>query len=83
MFFNIVNVGLRNGCDFPRLGLLGGEISDSFLYLKHINYLDLSCNDFGGIPTPNFLRSFGRLRRLNLSGAEFGGMIPPKLGNLS
>ena len=83
MFFNIVNVGLRNDCDFPRLGLLGGEISDSLLYLKHLNYLDLSCNDFGGIPTPNFLGSFGRLRRLNLYGAEFGGMIPPQLGNLS
>ena len=62
---------------------LGGEISDSLLHLKHLNYLDLSFNYFQGIPIPNFLGSFERLRYLNLSNAEFGGMIPPHLGNLS
>ena len=74
---NVVKVDLR------RLGLLGGEISDSLLALKHLNYLDLSCNDFKGIQIPNFLGSFERLRYLNLSHASFGGMIPPHLGNLS
>ena len=80
---NVVKVDLRNGCDFPRLGLLGGEISDSLLDLKHLNYLDLICNDFKGIQIPDFLGSFERLRYLNLSYAAFGGMIPPHLGNLS
>ncbi|WJZ80914.1 hypothetical protein VitviT2T_000782 [Vitis vinifera] len=66
-----------------KYGGLGGEISDSLLDLKHLNYLDLSFNDFQGIPIPNFLGSFERLRYLNLSHAAFGGMIPPHLGNLS
>ncbi|KAL6350112.1 hypothetical protein AAG906_004050 [Vitis piasezkii] len=77
---HVVKVDLKSGGDFSRLG---GEISDSLLDLKHLNYLDLSFNDFQGIPIPNFLGSFERLRYLNLSHAEFGGMIPPHLGNLS
>ncbi|KAL6350631.1 hypothetical protein AAG906_025561 [Vitis piasezkii] len=77
---HVVKVDLKSGGDFSRLG---GEISDSLLDLKHLNYLDLSFNDFQGIPIPNFLGSFERLRYLNLSHARFGGMIPPHLGNLS
>ncbi|WJZ81654.1 hypothetical protein VitviT2T_001484 [Vitis vinifera] len=84
---HVVKVDLKSGGDFSRLGggfsRLGGEISDSLLDLKHLNYLDLSFNDFQGIPIPNFLGSFERLRYLNLSHARFGGMIPPHLGNLS
>ncbi|RVW99334.1 LRR receptor-like serine/threonine-protein kinase GSO1 [Vitis vinifera] len=77
---HVVKVDLKSGGDFSRLG---GEISDSLLDLKHLNYLDLSFNDFQGIPIPNFLGSFERLRYLDLSYAAFGGMIPPHLGNLS
>eukprot|EP00261_Vitis_vinifera_P037719 XP_019078962.1 PREDICTED: LRR receptor-like serine/threonine-protein kinase FLS2 [Vitis vinifera] len=84
---HVVKVDLKSGGDFLRLGggfsRLGGEISDSLLDLKHLNYLDLSFNDFQGIPIPNFMGSFERLRYLNLSNAAFGGMIPPHLGNLS
>ncbi|XP_034685664.1 receptor-like protein EIX2 [Vitis riparia] len=76
---NVVKVDLRDRGFF----LLGGEISGSLLDLKHLTYLDLSFNDFQGIPIPNFLGSFERLRYLNLSHAAFGGMIPPHLGNLS
>ncbi|KAJ9709826.1 hypothetical protein PVL29_001344 [Vitis rotundifolia] len=76
---NVVKVDLRNRDFSP----LGGEISGSLLDLKHLTYLDLSLNDFQGIPIPNFLGSFERLRYLNLSYAAFGGMIPPHLGNLS
>ncbi|KAL6350641.1 hypothetical protein AAG906_025571 [Vitis piasezkii] len=77
---HVVKVDLKSGGGFSRLG---GEISDSLLDLKHLNYLDLSFNDFQGIPIPNFLGSFERLRYLNLCHARFGGMIPPHLGNLS
>ncbi|WJZ81608.1 hypothetical protein VitviT2T_001442 [Vitis vinifera] len=77
---HVVKVDLKSGGAFSRLG---GEISDSLLDLKHLNYLDLSFNDFQGIPIPNFLGSFERLRYLNLSRAQLGGMIPPHLGNLS
>ena len=77
---NVIKVDLRNNGDFSRLG---GEISDALLDLKHLNYLDLSFNHFQGIPVPDFLGSFERLRYLNLSNAVFGGVIPPHLGNLS
>ncbi|KAM4073224.1 hypothetical protein ACB094_10G002100 [Castanea mollissima] len=61
----------------------GGKINPSLLDLKHLIYLDLSYNDFGGIPIPKFLGSMGSLRYLNLSNAGFVGLIPHQLGNLS
>ncbi|KAF8391021.1 hypothetical protein HHK36_023321 [Tetracentron sinense] len=62
---------------------ISGEINPSLLDLKHLNYLDLSNNDFGGIRIPEFIGSFKKLRYLNLSYALFGAEIPPHLGNLS
>ncbi|XP_007214150.2 probable leucine-rich repeat receptor-like protein kinase At1g35710 [Prunus persica] len=62
---------------------LGGKINPSLLSLKHLNYLDLSRNDFHGIPIPKFFGQLKSLRYLNLSYASFGGEIPPQLGNLS
>ena len=62
---------------------LGGELSPALLDLKYLNYLDLSYNDFQGIPIPNFIGSLNKLSYLDLSYASFGGTIPPHLGNLS
>ena len=62
---------------------LSGVLSPSLLELKYLNYLDLSYNDFQGIPIPNFIGSLNNLTYLNLSYASFAGMIPPHLGNLS
>ncbi|CAL9016371.1 unnamed protein product, partial [Prunus brigantina] len=62
---------------------LGGKINPSLLGLKHLNYLDLSQNDFHGIPIPKFFGQLKSLRYLNLSYASFGGEIPPQFGNLS
>ncbi|CAI9109346.1 OLC1v1009150C1 [Oldenlandia corymbosa var. corymbosa] len=62
---------------------LGGLINRSMMHLEHLQYLDLSSNDFSGIPIPEFLGSLENLRYLNLSNAGFGGEIPRHLGNLS
>ncbi|XP_028058288.1 receptor-like protein EIX1 [Camellia sinensis] len=62
---------------------LGGKINPSLLDLKHLRYLDLSGNHFGGIRIPSFIGSIGSLRYLDLSGAEFSGAIPHQLGNLT
>ncbi|KAL8209135.1 hypothetical protein R6Q57_008547 [Mikania cordata] len=63
--------------------MLGGNINPSLMSLKQLNYLDLSCNDFGGISIPVFISSLQNLRYLNLSTSQFDGLIPPQLGNLT
>nr|XP_027101017.1 receptor-like protein EIX2 [Coffea arabica]XP_027101020.1 receptor-like protein EIX2 [Coffea arabica] len=62
---------------------LSGKISHSLQNLTHLRYLDLSLNDFSGIPIPSFFGSLRSLRYLNLSRAGFQGMVPYQLGNLS
>ncbi|XVE56445.1 hypothetical protein DITRI_Ditri04bG0009900 [Diplodiscus trichospermus] len=61
---------------------LSGKVSLSLLDLKHLQYLDLSGNNFGG-QIPGFLGSLQSLRYLNLSTAGFEGLIPAQLGNLT
>ncbi|XP_038977498.1 receptor-like protein EIX2 [Phoenix dactylifera] len=58
------------------------EVSPS-LHLGHLNYLDLSMNNFSGAPIPDFIGSLAKLEYLILSNAGFGGTIPHQLGNLS
>ncbi|KAF7147481.1 hypothetical protein RHSIM_Rhsim03G0158600 [Rhododendron simsii] len=62
---------------------LGGKLNPSLLDLKHLQYLDLSNNDFDGAHIPSFIGSIATLRYLNLSGAGFSGTIPPQLGNVT
>ncbi|THG05985.1 hypothetical protein TEA_000243 [Camellia sinensis var. sinensis] len=62
---------------------LRGEINPSLLNLKLLKHLDLSLNDFEGMPIPSFIGSLANLRYLNLSKAGFVGTIPHQLGNLS
>ena len=60
----------------------GGEIRGSLLQLEHLNYLDLSMNDFNCTPIPTFLGSMASLTHLDLSNSNFSGHIPHRLGNL-
>lgn len=62
---------------------LSGELNPTLLDLEHLQYLDLSSNNFQGIPVPEFIGSMKSLRHLDLSYASFGGLLPPSLGNLS
>ena len=71
------------GSEFRKKLTLDGELSPSLLDLKYLNYLDLSYNDFQGIPIPNFIGSLNKLSFLDHSYASFSGTIPPHLGNLS
>ncbi|CAI0407698.1 unnamed protein product [Linum tenue] len=77
-------IELQLGC--PGCGgnsMFKGKISPSLLGLRHLRYLDLSGNDFQGIPIPGFLGSMSSLNALFLGGAGFAGAIPHQLGNLS
>ncbi|KAK4845188.1 hypothetical protein QYF36_002082 [Acer negundo] len=62
---------------------LRGNISSSLLELQHLNFLDLSYNDFGGQQIPEFIGSLNKLRYLNLSNSWFAGRVPHQLRNLS
>ncbi|KAL2967345.1 hypothetical protein AAZX31_16G171100 [Glycine max] len=63
----------------------GGEISPCLADLKHLNYLDLSANEYlgEGMSIPSFLGTMTSLTHLNLSHTGFWGKIPPQIGNLS
>ena len=62
---------------------LGGKLNPSLVDLKHLSHLDLSFNDFKGVPIPEFIGSLYMLNYLDLSNANFSGMVPTHLGNLS
>ncbi|KAL1555658.1 receptor-like protein EIX1 [Salvia divinorum] len=62
---------------------LRGKIGSSLLELHHLTHLDLSRNDFGGIPIPKFIGSMKQLQYLSLWGSHFSGSIPNHLVNLT
>ncbi|XP_057792807.1 receptor-like protein EIX2 [Salvia miltiorrhiza] len=70
-----------NACHY--YGGLQGKVGSSLLELHHLNYLDLSCNDFGGNSIPAFIGSMKQLQHLYLKYSHFSGIIPPQLGNLT
>ncbi|KAL5726964.1 hypothetical protein ACHQM5_000205 [Ranunculus cassubicifolius] len=68
---------------YEEASLTVAKVNPSLAQLQHLNYLDLSWNNFSGIEIPNFFGSFQKLIYLNLSCACFGGTVPHHLGNLS
>ncbi|MFS8014273.1 putative endo-polygalacturonase [Helianthus anomalus] len=63
--------------------LISKELDSSLAELRNLTYLDLSGNDFGKSPIPEFIGSLKWLSYLNLSNAGFSGIIPSHIGNLS
>ncbi|PWA76576.1 leucine-rich repeat protein [Artemisia annua] len=63
--------------------LVGNEVSSSLRHLRNLKLLDLSANDFRRSRIPEFIGSLKQLSYLNLSYANFFGVIPPHIGNLS
>ncbi|KAL4586156.1 hypothetical protein LXL04_010788 [Taraxacum kok-saghyz] len=59
------------------------QVNSSLAELMHLKYLDLSGNDFHGSLIPEFIGSLEHVSYLNLSYANFQGIIPPHVGNLS
>ncbi|KAK7300381.1 hypothetical protein RJT34_11225 [Clitoria ternatea] len=69
--------------DNQHFGRLGGEIRASLMELQHLQYLNLSWNDFTDINIPEFFGSLTNLRFLDLLGSHFVGRIPINLTRLS
>ncbi|KAJ9174625.1 hypothetical protein P3X46_013252 [Hevea brasiliensis] len=63
--------------------LLQGQLRESLLDLPFLSYLDLSQNDFHRTRIPDFIGSLSSLKYLNLSNANFNGIIPDYIGNLT
>ncbi|CAL9762603.1 unnamed protein product [Musa acuminata subsp. burmannicoides] len=80
---HVVELNLQNSDPDNDEMSIGGEIRPSLFLLTHLERLDLSNNDFGGIQIPKFLGSLTELTYLDLSSSNFSGAIPPQLGNLS
>ncbi|OAY67163.1 Receptor-like protein 12 [Ananas comosus] len=82
---HVVKLNLRNSCNtfIEECSCLSGEINPSLLLLTNLEHLDVSMNNFSGTSIPAFLGSLKNLRYLNLSYLNFGGTIPPQIGNLS
>ncbi|KAK4858100.1 hypothetical protein QYF36_011052 [Acer negundo] len=80
--YRLINGGVGDREAYKR-SCLGGTINPSLLHLNHLNYLDISFNDFEGAQIPGFFGQLQNLTYLNLSFASFSGEIPTQLGNLS
>ncbi|XP_057718085.1 receptor-like protein EIX2 [Arachis stenosperma] len=85
--FHVLQLHLNTTPDYDEYAdersMFSGAINDSVVELKHLNYLDLSGNSFGGMQFPTFLFGITSLTHLDLSASGFYGNIPHQIGNLS
>lgn len=85
-FVGPIPKGLRNCWSLIRLRLDGnrlvGNVSENFVFLPNLSYLDLSYNKLDGELLPRWT-DFKNLSFLDLSGNEITGVIPRELGQLN
>ncbi|XP_074284240.1 receptor-like protein EIX2 [Silene latifolia] len=67
----------------PQVSMVSPRLSSALIELELLTHLDLSGNNFFGSRIPEFIGSLRHLRYLNLSSANFSGLLPPQLGNLT
>ena len=60
-----------------------GEIHESLMELRQLEYLNLSSNSFEGSHISEFLASLTKLKYLDLSSCQFMGEVPTQVGSLS
>ncbi|OVA19240.1 Leucine-rich repeat [Macleaya cordata] len=77
--FHVVSVDLHS----PSSTALNGTISLSLFNLTHLQYLDLSFNDFQFSKIPHQFANLKHLTYLNLSNSMFSGSITTQFANLS
>ncbi|TKV99631.1 hypothetical protein SEVIR_8G056800v4 [Setaria viridis] len=75
---HVVKLDLHGDRDSPYE--LGGEMSSSLVGLQHLQYLDLSCNNFSKMSSS--LVGLQHLKYLNLSRNYFNSAIPKFIGSL-
>ncbi|CAN0860820.1 Receptor-like protein EIX2 [Linum grandiflorum] len=80
---HVTELRLQCPLHFNQNSMLKGKLNPSLLELKHLSHLDLSKNDFQGIPIPRFFGSMPSLTSLFLDECGFRGVVPHQLGNLS
>uniref|UniRef100_A0A2N9EGA2 Uncharacterized protein n=1 Tax=Fagus sylvatica TaxID=28930 RepID=A0A2N9EGA2_FAGSY len=72
------------GLDLSDSGLQGTIPSNSSLFhLSHLQWLNLSFNNFSPSPISSGFGQFGKLKYLNLSRSQFSGQVPLELSYLS
>ncbi|XP_074574547.1 uncharacterized protein LOC141830995 [Curcuma longa] len=79
---HVVKLYLSASCSAERPGA-PAKVHPSLFDLKHLNELELRCNNFSGAPLPELIGSLTMLEHLDFSFAAFSGEIPYQLGNLS
>ncbi|WVZ13936.1 hypothetical protein V8G54_011502 [Vigna mungo] len=73
----------RNGYYGVSRRYISGEIHMSLTELRHLQYFNLSFNDFRETNIPEFLGSLTNLRYLDLSSCHFSGQIPTQISSLT